>query len=252
MIDVPRIIAHRGSSGRAPENTLHAMQLTVHEDGAGGLELDLQRSADGEVIVLHDVDLERTTNGHGRADALELGQLREFDAGHHFANGEFRGQGLRIPTLREVLETFPSTWLSLDLKQGDPLTERATVDLLREFGRSQDLVVSAESPAAARRLHRLAPELPRFVHRRGVFDFWIRCRVRFFAGWSSPGQSLQIPTAVRGIDLSGESLIRAAHRHDMRVIYWTVNEPELAAQLLKRGADGIITDWPSRMHAATE
>lgn len=252
MIQVPRIIAHRGSSGRAPENTLHAMRLAIEEDGARGLELDLQRSADGEVIVLHDELLDRTTDGSGRADARNLEALRELDAGHHFGSGEFRGHGLRIPTLREVLETFPSTWLSLDLKQGDSLTESTTIDLLREFGRQDTVVVSAESAAAARRLARLAPEFPRFVHPDGVRGFYIRHRLHCFTGWNAPGQSLQIPVRHGNFDLARPRLIRDAHRQGMRVIYWTVNDPVEARALFARGADGIMTDWPERMREFAE
>jgi glycerophosphoryl diester phosphodiesterase len=247
MIDVPRIIAHRGSSGRAPENTLHAMHLAVEEDQAGGLELDLQRSADGEVIVLHDESLDRTTDGIGPASALDLEVLRGLDAGYRFGAGEYRGRGLRIPTLREVLEAFPSTWLSLDLKQGDPRTEATTTRLLRDFERQGTVVVSAESPTAARRLARLAPEFPRFVHREGVRSFYFRHRLRCFIGWSTPGESLQIPVSQGRIDLARPRLIRDAHRQGMRVIYWTVNDPDEARVLFGHGADGIMTDWPGRM-----
>jgi len=252
MIHVPRIIAHRGSSGRAPENTLHAMRLAIEEDGAHGLELDLQRSADGEVIVLHDELLDRTTDGSGRADAQDLEALRELDAGCHFGSGEYRGVGLLIPTLREVLETFPSTWLSLDLKQGDPRTEAATIDLLREFDRKDTVVVSAESPPAARRLARSAPEYPRFVHRDGVRGFYVRHRLRCFIGWSAPGQSLQIPVRQGSVDLARSRLIRDAHAQGMRVIYWTVNDPDEALALFTRGADGIMTDWPDRMRGIAD
>ena len=247
MIEVPRIVAHRGSSGRAPENTLLAMRLAIREDGAGGLELDLQRTADGTVIVLHDETVDRTTDGSGRSDALDLTVLRELDAGARFGSGQFAGQGLMIPTLREVLEEFPGIWLSLDLKRGDPVTERETVALLREFDRTQDVVLSAESSPAARRVARLAPEIPRFVHRDGVQSFFMRHRIRFFAGWNAPGQSLQIPVRHGRHDLSGERLIRDAHRQGLRVLYWTVNDPVEAALLFARGADGIITDWPDRM-----
>lgn len=247
MIDVPKVVAHRGSSGRAPENTLHAMQLAVGEDRAGGLELDLQRTADGEVVVLHDETVDRTTDGNGRADRLALAALRELDAGCRFGDGSFAGRGIRIPTLREVLEAFPDTWLSLDLKQGDPVTERVTVELLRWFGRSTDVVLSAEEPAAAERVARLAPEIPRFVHRSGVRSFYLRHRFRIFAGWRPPGHSLQIPVRHGRLDLSSARLIRDAHAQGMRVLYWTVNDVDLAKELIRRGADGIITDLPARM-----
>lgn len=250
MIDVPRIVAHRGSSGRAPENTLHAMRLAVDEDRAGGLELDLQRSADSAVVVLHDETVDRTTDGTGRADALPLAALRELDAGCRFAGGGFAGRGLTIPTLEEVLESFPGTWLSLDLKQGDPATERAAVELLRRHGRTRDVVLGAEDPAAARRLAALAPEIPRFLHRGAVRSFYLRHRLRTLAGWRAPGHSLQIPERHGCLHLDSERLIGDAHRAGLRVLYWTVNDPGRARVLLARGADGVITDVPGLMHGA--
>ena len=119
--------------------------------------------------------------------------------------------------------------------------------LLRAFGRRDDVVVSAEDPSAAGRIAALAPELPRFLDRAGARGFYLRHRLRLFAGWHRPGDSLQIPLRHGPFDLSGSRLIADAHRHGLRVLYWTVNDPETARRLLARGADGVITDWPERM-----
>ena len=247
----PFVIAHRGSSGRAPENTLEAFDRAVREDGAEGLELDLHRSRDDHVVVLHDRTVDRTSDGHGRAAAFTLTELQALDAGHHFRDerGEFsfRGRGVRIPTLEEVLDRYPDTWLSLDLKEGDPVTERRTIELVDAAGARDRVVVSAESPRSARRLADLAPDLPRFFDRAAAWRFYLRHRTRFWPGYRPPGSSLQIPVAYRGRRLDTSRLIADAHRFGIAVRYWTVNDTTTMERLIDRGADGIITDHPARL-----
>jgi glycerophosphoryl diester phosphodiesterase len=239
---LPTNVAHRGASALAPENTLEAFQL-AHEQGADGFELDLQRSRDGEVLVLHDERVDRTTDGVGLAREMDLAQLRELDAGHG-RRDEWRGRGVRIPTLASVLERFPNTWLSLDLKAGDPLTEARTVELLRKFGRTRDVALGAESPASARRLRRAAPEIPSFFSRPDVRAFVLRSKLGVWWGYRPPGRSLQIPVAARGFALDREGLLADARRMDVRVLYWTINELSEMRRLLDLGADGLITDRP--------
>ena len=107
------IVAHRGASGMAPENTMEAFKLGV-EAGADAIELDVHLTADGQLAVIHDETLERTTDRTGRVADLTMDEIREADAGATFAgpDGEghpFEGRGLRVPTLPEVLEWLPDT-----------------------------------------------------------------------------------------------------------------------------------------------
>ena len=228
-----------------------ALGLALEEDGAEGLELDLQRTRDGHVVVLHDETVDRTTDGHGRVDTMTLEQLRGLDAGHGFVDvgGErpFAGRGLRVPTLEEVLERFPGTWMSLDLKQGDPLTEERTIAILEAHDAARHVVVSAESPVSAKRLAARAPGLRRFFDRRSAFTFYLRHRTRSWLGYRPPAESLQIPVTWRGRRLDTERLIDDAHRCGVEVRYWTVNDEATMLRLIERGADGIITDHPARL-----
>lgn len=248
--DGPRNLAHRGASALYPENTMEAFAHAA-QVGADGIELDLHRSRDGEVIVLHDETVERTTDGHGRAAELDLRTLRSLDAGHHFrdASGQnsFRGHGIRIPTLEEVLRSFPRMWLSIDLKRGDPETERRTVYLLRLFGHTQRCILGAENPAAARRLRKLAPEIPTFFSRSEVREFVLRFSTRVWWGYRPPAQSLQIPPRRGSVSLDHRALIERAHAMGVRVLYWTVNELPQMRELIDRGADGLISDHPERV-----
>jgi glycerophosphoryl diester phosphodiesterase len=253
----PVIIAHRGACARAPENTLEAFRLAVEQDGAQGLELDVQRTRDGMVVVLHDETLERTTDGAGPVAQLDWSAARALDAGYRFqlqpqaSSGEFpwRRRGVRIPALREVLEQFPAIWISIDLKRGDPRTERAVVALVRELSAHDRVVVGAEAHAAALRLRALAPELASFFSRHEAQRFYLRHRLRWWRGYRAPARSLQIPARFRGLDLGAIRLIADAHRLAVAVRYWTVNDEGEMARLLALGADGIITDDPARLRA---
>ena len=252
----PFVIAHRGSSGRAPENTVEAFDRALFDDGAEGLELDVQRTRDGVVVVLHDSTVDRTTDGSGRVDEFDFHDLRRLDAGAGFVDGEgerpFAGRGVRVPSLEEVLQRYPDTWLSIDLKQGDPWTERAVVWLVERSGVHERVVVSAESPASARRLAALAPDLPRFFDRATARSFYVRHLTRFWWGYRPPARSLQIPVVFGRRRLDTPRLIGDAHRFGIAVRYWTVNDPETMERLIDRGADGIITDHPARLREVLE
>ena len=100
------IVAHRGASAHAPENTIPSFELAVRQ-GADAIELDVHLSADGQVAVIHDETLERTTTGSGSVASLTMDQIRSLDAGARFGDGSFAGQGLRVPTLPEVLDWLP-------------------------------------------------------------------------------------------------------------------------------------------------
>jgi len=248
----PRVVAHRGASALYPENTMEAFAHAV-ACGADGLELDVHRSRDGEVIVLHDASVERTTDGHGRAAELDLRTLRSLDAGYNFRDGEgnfpFRGHGIRIPTLEELLRTFPAQWLSIDLKQGDPRTEERTIELLRAHGHAQRCILGAEDAQAAQRLRAMAPDIPSFFSRAEVREFVLRFSSHLWWGYRPPAQSLQIPARSGAIRMDRKGLVARAHEMGVRVMYWTINESAQMRRLLDLGADGLITDRPERLAA---
>src|SRR5918911_3284289 len=120
----PVNLAHRGASALAPENTIEAFRLAL-EAGAGGLELDVHMTRDGHIVVIHDATVDRTTNGSGAVSEMTFDELRRFDAGHNFSpdggpTRPYRGRGVRVPTLGEVLEEFPGVAVNIDLKDGPP------------------------------------------------------------------------------------------------------------------------------------
>src|SRR5690348_16209850 len=119
--DGPLFFAHRGGSALAPENTLVAYEKGLSY-GADALELDIHPTCDGEIVVIHDDTLDRTTDGSGRVSGFTLDDLRQFDAGYRFtpdsgATYPYRGQGVRIPTLAEVYERFSDARVNIEIKE---------------------------------------------------------------------------------------------------------------------------------------
>jgi glycerophosphoryl diester phosphodiesterase len=146
----PLVIGHRGAAGVAPENTLLSFERAL-ADGAQILESDIHLSRDGIPILLHDPDVERTTEGRGEAASLELAALKRLDAGHRFEDEHgghpYRGRGLRIPTLEEAFDAFPAARFNLEIKSADPRATRATLDLIASYERSdRTLLAAGEDP----------------------------------------------------------------------------------------------------------
>jgi glycerophosphoryl diester phosphodiesterase len=158
---------HRGARGLAPENTLLGFQRAV-ELGVDMLELDVRLSKDGEVVVLHDALLDRTTDALGPVAERTYAELERLDAGHAFARDggfPFRGQGARIPRLVDVLDAFPDVMVTVEVKPGDPALVPRAVALVRERAPERVVLASADH-ATIRALRAHAPELPRRSCRR--------------------------------------------------------------------------------------
>uniref|UniRef100_A0A7C2WGK0 Glycerophosphoryl diester phosphodiesterase n=1 Tax=Thermorudis sp. TaxID=1969470 RepID=A0A7C2WGK0_9BACT len=250
----PLVIAHRGASGIVPENTLLAFHLAV-EMGADMIELDVRCSRDGHLVVLHDPDVARTTDGFGQVHELDLEDLLRLDAGYRFSpDGQqflYRGLGLRIPTLDEVLANLPShIGINLEIKSsadgdaraadGRRIAASLAARCRREPALVERLLVSSFDIVVLGELRQMRPEL-RTALCVMPFDPLLRQLDRVCeAGLSA----LHPADAALGADAA--HLIERAHRLGMAVNVWTVNSADRIAELAALGVDGIITDDPER------
>lgn len=246
--DAHPVIGHRGASGHAPENTLPSFELAISA-GVDALEFDVHLSADGVAVVIHDATLDRTTDRSGAVAGMRYSDIREADAGARFTTDgsrsyPFRGRGIHVPTLDEVLGAFPDLPIVLEIK-----TARAQQESLRVLGRhggKARAVVSAFDPAAvaafraegwmtgaaraeAARL-RFAPRVPPSVAYRALF----------------------VPVRWRAIPVPTRGFVQRARRLGCPVHVWTVNDPALGVRLWQRGCAGMIGNFPGEMRAARE
>ena len=247
---LPRKFAHRGASGTHPENTLEAFRA-ASERGAEGFELDVHRSADGHIVVFHDEVLDRTTDGSGPISERSLAELRELDAGFRFSPDggrtfPFRGSGVRIPSLAEVLEAFPGTPLIIEIKQVFPALEQDLARLLRETETGGRCLVFSLEQTPLTRYRDLEPEQPTGFGPEDVGDFLRRLGSDSWDGFRPPAVAFAVPPTWHGTQIVSRPFVDAAHGFGCEVYVWTVNDPREMKGLLELGVDGLITDFPDR------
>ena len=242
------VIGHRGAAAEAPENTMASFERAA-ELGVDALEFDVHVTADGHAVVIHDPTLRRTTDRDGAVAALTLEQLRAADAGARFTRGgatfPFRGRGVRVPTVEEVLERFPSMPLLIELK-----TAAAAGALRRAIERhgAQDRCVIGCFEDAALVPFR-APPWHATASQRDVLRFL--AHILFGARMDGTRyEVLSVPPAWHGLPLPVRLMATSARALGRPVHIWVVDRAYLALRLWERGVCGIITNDPAAILSA--
>lgn len=249
-------IAHRGGSLLGPENTLWAFRRAVEEFHTDMLELDVHLTKDGEVVVSHDGTLERCTDGRGAIGDLTLAQVQAVDAGYHFSpDGQtfpLRGQGVRIPTLREVLRAFPSLRLNIELKDAPVGGEDVFARLLRAEKAVDRVCVGSESDALADRLHDELPEALHFYPRNALMQFVLSLKAGNAPVDDPRFTVLDMPLSFQGYRLVDAPLLDAVHRLGKWLNVWTVDDPDDMRRCILEGVGGVMTDRPDLLRDALD
>lgn len=232
-----KIFAHRGFSGKYPENTMLAFEKAV-EIGVDGIELDVHLTKDNEIVIIHDEDIKRTCDGEGLVKDMTLEELRKFDASATF-RGVYGFCG--IPTLREYFELVKDTPIitNIELKTGVyeyPTIEKRVIDMVREFGLSEKIIFSSFNHFTVKRCEEIAPEIKRgFLTGDWIYDF----------GKYTAERNVQCCHPWH-VSLS-EEVIREMHEAGCETNTWTVNEYADIEKLSKWGVDSLIGNFPDRM-----
>jgi glycerophosphoryl diester phosphodiesterase len=232
------LIAHRGASGHAPENTLASFKKAVSL-GATFIETDLQLTRDARLVAIHDETVNRTTNGKGAVHDMTLADLRRLDAGSWFGS-EYAGE--RIPTLAEILEFAKKhdVVFYLEMKPGGSWGgEHALISTLRDSGQIARTVIISFDANILATVRKIEPTVMTAL----LYDGQIEKPL---------DQALQIGArqlAVRG-DFVSPWLLTAARKKDLQVVCWTVNHSAHMRLLMAAGVDGIMSDYPDRLVAA--
>ena len=240
-----RVYAHRGGAALAPENTIAAFDNGLAL-GADGLELDVRLSRDGVPVVHHDPTLERTTSGQGYVAAFSADELARLDAGHHFAREgafPFRGQGIGIPRLEEVLGRYPGIPLIIEMKGDSAALAEAVVHVVRKAGALDRAILASFKTRTLMAARRAAPGV-----RTGATTFEVRsalCRAWCGLPPRRPAYvGFQLPEKSGWLRVVSPRFVRAAGRAGLPVSVWVVDAEEDMRRLIGWGVTGLITDRP--------
>jgi len=235
-----------------PENTMPAFARAL-EYGVPFLEMDCHATRDGEIVVLHDAALERTTDGDGPVAERSFAELERLDAGYRFTldggSFPFRGRGIRLPRFAEVLRAFPGVRLNLEVKQADPPIAAEVVRLVkRANAESRVLLASADEPILAA-IRALDPGTALGSSTADVIEFVKAAAESRIASFTPRGHALQIPPDAFGRPLVTRELVEAARRVGLFVHVWTINDADEMKRLLGLGVDGLMSDLPGLLVA---
>jgi glycerophosphoryl diester phosphodiesterase len=241
------VFAHRGGARLAPENTMAAFENGVGL-GSDGLECDVHLSRDGIPVVIHDKTLDRTTASTGPVNAFTAEELSRVDAGYRFVavdgSTPFRGRGIGVPALEDVLRTFTGVRVIIEMKQGDPALARAVVAVIRKtraldrvcvgsFHRRGLDVVRADEPA-------VATSASEDEARWTLYRSWCRWPLAS----PRPYCAFQVPERAGRLRVVSPPFVAQAHRDGARVDVWVVDAAAAVTRLLSWDVDGVITDRP--------
>ena len=232
------VIAHRGFSGRAPENTVAAIREAI-AIGADMAEIDVTLTADERVVVIHDETLQRTTNGSGNVGDYSFDEIRSLDAGSWFAP-QFAGE--KVPTLGEVLDTTKGRIL-LNVEIKSEAVDRGISDkvaaTIMERGMTDQVVVSSFSPTALEQMHIVAPEIRTAVLYNKEFQRG-QDPVEIVRGLGASAFN------IRGSRLKAK-MLRSCREHGIPVAVYTVDKPKKMKRWVKKKIDAIFTNQPDRL-----
>ena len=241
-------IAHQGGEALWPSNTLTAYRGAVAL-GVDLLEMDLHATRDGALVLSHDATLDRLTDTQGRIADLTLEQVLRADAGYTLtpAGGSgfpFRGQGVQVAQLKDVLREFPNTPLIIELKQANPSIAGPFCAELRGAGATGRVIAASFSDAALNEFRQLCPEVMTSMTERELRPLVLLSKVGLSALAPAPGQVAQVPVRSGGIEIVTPAFVRALHARGVAVQVWTIDDEAEMRRLAAMGVDGIITNRP--------
>jgi glycerophosphoryl diester phosphodiesterase len=214
--------------------------------------MDVRSTRDGQLIILHDDTVSRTTNATGPVQNYTLVDLKKLDAAHRWTpdNGQtfpLRNKGVQIPTLPEVFKAFPQTKLNLEIKEARSNTIQSLCRLIRDHQMTSNVVVASFDTDSLKEFRRLCPQVATSAGAsEAQLFFWLQ-KAYLEAAYSPDAQVLQVPEALGDFRIVNKRFIDAAHARNMRVQVWSVNDVTSMQRLLELGVDGIMTDYPQRL-----
>lgn len=237
-----KVWAHRGASGYAPENSMEAFQIAV-EMGADGIELDVQLTKDGEIVVIHDEFIQRVSNGKGKVCDYTLSELRKFNFNKTHQEFVF----IKIPTLKEVLEFMKPTakMVNIELKTGAIFyenIEKKVLDLVEELNMQDQVIYSSFNHYTILNIQKLNPKAKTgFLYADGIIDIVKYAKKHHVYALHPAFYNLQY-----------KDFVKEAKEAGIQINAWTINEEDYMEMACIMGVDAMITNYPDKALAIVE
>jgi glycerophosphoryl diester phosphodiesterase len=218
--------------------------------GCRYLETDLHTTRDGVLVTIHDETLDRISNGSGPVHALSLSELKRVDAGYRFSpdGGQtfpFRGKGITVPTLAELMQAFPDIRLNVDIKQTEPPIVETLITFIEEQGAHDRILAGSFHHRMLKEFRqRTGGRVATSAASREARLFWLASRLGLTRFSRPPYDALQVPARQGPLPVVDRRFLQAAHRLGIQVHVWTVDESEEMRRLLRLGVDGLMSDRP--------
>lgn len=249
LITKPLILAHRAGAQLVPENTIDGWRVTKILCHPDVWELDVHFSADDSLMVIHDETVDRTTEGSGLVREMTCTELRKLNAAFWFtpdsgATYPWRGQGVRVPTLTEVFDSFPADRFNIEIKDSILHEADSLVALIERKGRQENVVVASVYKDVLERVRALDPGIVTSGSEDEIRPLVLLQKMGFGALAKPKMKIVQVPEYSGATHVVTPGFVRLCHKKGIEVHVWTVNSAVEIEHLLKIGVDGIITDRP--------
>jgi glycerophosphoryl diester phosphodiesterase len=248
LAGAPLVMAHRGGSKLAPENTAYAFRRALEWWRVDVLEIDVQPTRDGDALVMHDPTVDRTTDGTGPVASFTVAELKRLDAAYRFtvdggATFPLRGTGVGLSTLREVLTEFPHARVNVEIKDGR--AQQAVWDTVHELHAVHRVLIAAGDRNNRSRFRDYGG--PVSAGRQDVTAFYGLHLARAAGLWKPTVDAFQIPEVHGGRRVMDRRMVVELRERNVAVHVWTIDDEADLRRLLEWGVDGIVTDRPDRL-----
>ncbi|MEZ4608559.1 MAG: glycerophosphodiester phosphodiesterase [Deinococcales bacterium] len=248
LSDSPLVIAHQGGERLYPSNTLYAFSQAV-DMGVDMLEFDIHASGDGELVIIHDDSVDRTTDGKGLVKELSFADLKSLDAGYYWTNDHgqsypYRNKDITIPSVREVFEAFPQMPMVIEIKQQEPDITGVFCEMLKRYQMTDKVIIGSFYDEVMANFRERCPEVITSMS-EGEVRMMVILNTLFVGDAFKPtAQVAQVPEASGNLSIINPRFISVAKQKNIAVQAWTINEEADMQRMLGLGLDGIITDRP--------
>lgn len=251
----PWVIAHGGSKQLFPENTMMAFKGS-YEIGVDALEMDIKITSDNILVCHHDQDIDRMSDGTGSLNDFTLEELKKFNFGDGFkdlnGNYPFQDTLIEICALEDVFDRFRGSYFVVEIKDRDDRGEKAAevlYDLIEKYKLKDRIIVASFDDETLSHFSEISgSSVPISASEKEAKQFVITTKALVGIFYRPNAVAVQLPLEQAGLNLAKGHVIESAHRHNMAVHYWTINDPEIMEELIDLGADGLITDRPDLMN----